>query len=149
MRQHAPKAAPNLAFPSIKYIPVNAHAHDLSPFESLIVAPNIQPSSHRSVLPFSPQGIFPPRTMGLHSPPSYEYEPVPPILTPSESTAGNSDLNIDPDVRDRGFELARFKIEKLEERKRMALRQAYIWAMTATIGGVIMGCLYIIGKFNL
>ena len=81
--------------------------------------------------------------MGLNSPPSYEYEPV--INTPSEMTLEEGNA---PATRSEEIELKRFKIEKSEERKRMAMQQLYIWGMTATIGGVIMGCIYISARFG-
>ena len=81
--------------------------------------------------------------MGLQDPPSYEYEPV--ETTPSESMA---EEGMTEAPRNDTFELKRWKMERAEERKRIALRQAFIWAMTATCGGTLLGLSWLIAKYT-
>ena len=81
--------------------------------------------------------------MGLSQPPAYEYSPITP--TTSESAASETGVPLDrtmsPEYREWSLQCLREKHKA--ERKRQALRQAYIWAMTATIGGTILGIVYI------
>ena len=82
-------------------------------------------------------------TMVIQNPPSYSYQPV--INTPTtESSSGEGFPDLYKDAEWHEYELKRFKIEKAEERKRVALRQAYIWAMTATLSGAALGIVYIV-----
>ena len=81
--------------------------------------------------------------MVVQNPPSYAYQPV--VNTPTtESSVGENFPDFYKDHEWHDFDLKRFKIEKAEERKRMALRQAYIWAMTATLSGAALGIVYIV-----
>lgn len=84
--------------------------------------------------------------MGLNQPPAYDYSPV--NLTPSESTMEDSDIPIldRTGAEDRAWNLKIWKEERMEERKRMALKQGYIWAMTTTVGGTILGIVYIAAR---
>lgn len=83
--------------------------------------------------------------MGLSQPPAYNYSPI--DLTPSTSTADESGILMSEpttSVEDREWNFRLLREERREERRRMALRQAYIWAMTATIGATILGIVWIV-----
>lgn len=83
--------------------------------------------------------------MGLSQPPAYNYSPI--DLTPSTSTADESGILMSEpttSVEDREWNFRLLREERREERRRMGLRQAYIWAMTATIGATILGIVWIV-----
>ena len=81
--------------------------------------------------------------MGLSQPPAYEYSPITPTTSESAGSEDGTPLNeiMSPEYRE--FSLQCLREKHKAERKRLALRQAYIWAMTATIGGTILGIMYI------
>ena len=83
--------------------------------------------------------------MVAQNPPSYDYQPT--INTPTtESSVGDDFRESYMDRERQEYELKRFKIQKAEESKQMALRQAYLWSMTATLGGIVLGVVYIVTR---
>ncbi len=83
--------------------------------------------------------------MGLSQPPAYDYSPI--NRTPSTSTADENGMPMpEPttSIEDREWNFRLLREERTEERRRLALRQAYIWAMTATIGATILGIVWIV-----
>ena len=86
--------------------------------------------------------------MGLTQPPAYQYSPV--NLPSPEASAEEGGLTIhEPTTpEDREWNLKLWRAEREEELKRMALRQAYIWGMTATVGGTILGIIFLATKYG-
>ena len=76
--------------------------------------------------------------MGLTNPPAYNYDPLTPTST---------ELATEESVAETP-ESYEFKLKVLhEDRQKLALRQAFIWAMTATVGGTIIGVVYVAMRF--
>lgn len=99
----------------------------------------------RAYFPPYHRNSHPSSKMGLSHPPAYDYSPI--NLTPSTATADESGIPmLEPttSIEDREWNFRLLCEERREERRRIALRQAYIWSMTATICATIVGIVWIV-----